>query len=216
LIIELPKVAIPGRRPQAARPKTTDKPENDFYNNDFIINTIQLSTMRKLYFWQIALFCLLSLAQTACKPTAGRYKTKDAERRILGIWEVKTLEKSGRIINITEIAGETFMEFYRFQKIEKDGKIKITYKYRMEMGGSDRMFDFKLVGDSIQFQQVKGWNDMKISSLDPITGDLTLDQAIDGDIISWALISRPDLAVEKEKEILEAAKATKKKTDKKK
>lgn len=172
--------------------------------------------MQKLYFWQIALFCLLFMVQTACKPTAGRYKTKDAESKILGIWEVKTLEKGGRIINITEIAGETFMEFYRFQKKEKDGKIKVTYKYRMEMGGSDRMFDFKLVGDSVQFQQVKGWNDMKISSLDKITGELVLDQAIDGDIISWALTLRPELAVEKEKEMAEAEKAAKKKTDNKK
>jgi hypothetical protein len=167
--------------------------------------------MRTLSVWQFALMSLLLLAQMACKGTGGSKKTSDPEGRVLGTWEVKTLEKAGRIINITEIAGETFMEFYRFEKKDKEGKLTVTYKFRMEMGGNERMFDFKLVNDSIQYQQVKGWNDMKIVNLDREKGELLLDQSLDGDIIQWALTPRPDIDIEKAKERKEAAKNTAKK-----
>jgi hypothetical protein len=167
--------------------------------------------MKTMRVWQFALICVFLVAQVACKSTGGSKKTKDPEGKVLGTWEVKTLEKGGRVINITEIAGETFMEFYRMEKKEKDGNLKVTYKFRMEMGGNDRMFDFKLVNDSIQYQEVKGWNDMKIVNLDREKGEMLLDQSLDGDIIRWALEPRPDIDEEKAKQRKEDAKNAAKK-----
>lgn len=156
-----------------------------------------MANLRLLYVWAFAAVVLLSAA--ACNPTKNRQKNADPEARILGFWEITVLEKDGRDIDVASIAGEVFMEFFRHEKKDKEGKLKTTYRFRMEMGGSDRTFDFKIVADSVQFQQVKGWNDFKIIELDRPNSVLVLEQDMDGDLIRWKGKARPDLDAEKEK-----------------
>lgn len=145
----------------------------------------------------LALVVLFTIV--ACSTTKTS-KTQAPENKVLGTWQVKSLDQNGRSIDIEKIAGETFMEFYTYEKKDKDGNKVITYKYRMEMGGSDRMFDFKLVNDSIQFQKVKGWNDLKILELNRETGSFIVEQFMDGNNITWYMKLRADLDKIKEKQ----------------
>jgi hypothetical protein len=155
-----------------------------------------MANLKFTYFAALVGFILLL---AACNPTKKLQKNADPEARILGIWEITTLEKGGRDIDVVSIAGEVFMEFFRYEKKDKEGKLKVTYRFRMEMGGSDRVFDFKLVADSVQFQEVKGWNDFKIITLEREGAGLVLEQDMDGDMIRWKGKARPDLDEEKAK-----------------
>ena len=142
---------------------------------------------------------VLFMHTVACS-SLKKSKNTDPEAKILGTWQVKSIEQNGRTIDIEKIAGETFMEFYTFEKKDKEGKKIVTYKYKMEMGGSDRMFDFKLVNDSIQFQKVKGWNDMKIIDLNRAAQKLIVQQHMDGNLIFWNMILRADMDEAKAKQ----------------
>ena len=95
------------------------------------------------------------------------------------------------------------MDSKNIKKDEKK-KPKTVYKFRMEMGGQDRIFDFKVANDSVKFISVKNWNDMKIVSY---SKELTkLDQIVDVDIIRYNLYPRPDLDAAKKKAEREAQK----------
>ncbi len=138
-----------------------------------------------------------------CKSAQGGSKSIP-EEKFLGIWEIKTIEKGGRTIDMRAIAGECYIDFSKNVKKSEDKKAKTTYKFRMEMGGQDRVFDYRVMNDSVKFVAVKNWNDMKIVSF---SKELTkLDQVLDGDIVRYNLYPRPDLDEAKKKAAKEAEK----------
>jgi hypothetical protein len=145
-------------------------------------------------------FCLLAFY--SCTGSKNNSKTSP-EDKFLGIWEIKTIEKGGRTIDMRSIAGECYMDFSKNIKKSEDKKTKTTYKFRMEMGGQDRIFDYRVMNDSVKFVQVKNWNDMKIVSFGK--EETKLDQIVDGDIIRYNLYPRPDLDAAKKKAEKEAA-----------
>jgi hypothetical protein len=147
----------------------------------------------------------LSFLSVIYSCTGSKNNSKKAdEDKFLGIWEIKTIEKGGRTIDMRAIAGECYMDFSKNIKKNKDNKVKTTYKFRMEMGGQDRVFDYKIANDSIKFVEVKQWNDMKIVSF---SKEITkLDHNLDGDIIRYNLYPRPDLDEAKKKAEKEAQK----------
>jgi len=148
-----------------------------------------------------AAFCLSALY--ACTGSKNNSKASP-EDKFLGIWEIKTIEKGGRTIDMRAIAGECYMDFSKNVKKSDDKKTKTTYKFRMEMGGQDRIFDYRVMNDSVKFVQVKNWNDMKIVSFSK--EETKLDQIVDGDIIRYNLYPRPDLDAAKKKAEKEAQK----------
>lgn len=56
----------------------------------------------------------------------------------------------------------------------------------MDIGGRDRIFDFQVRKDSIQFLQVRGWNDMRIIKLED--GKLVVDQLHEGNLRRWYFV----------------------------
>ncbi len=154
-------------------------------------------------FTNAALVLVALLTWTACGTTKGSSSSKnDKSAIVLGTWQIKTIEKGGRTIDINAIAGETFMEFTKSEKKDKDGKKLVKYRFRMEMGGSDRVFDYKIEGDSVKFVGVKGWNDMHIIALDK--EQIKLDQIVDGDMIRWNGYPRPDIDKQKKEDAKKA------------
>ena len=154
---------------------------------------------------QLFILAIAILLTTLYSCVGSKNSKKAAEEKFFGIWEIKTIEKGGRTIDMRAIAGECYMDFYKNVKKNKDNKIKTTYKFRMEMGGQDRVFDYKLANDSLKFVEVKQWNDMKIVSFGK--EEAKLDQIVDGDIIRYNIFSRPDLNEAKKKAEKEAEKA---------
>lgn len=129
---------------------------------------------------------LFALVSTATFAQNTKMSKADAKRNktLMATWSVETIQKGGRVIDIKAIAGETLMHFYPIEKKDKDsGKKYLVYKYKMEGGGFDRIFDYKIEGDSIKFVGVNGWNDLKIIEMD--AAKLVVDQLVDGDIIRY-------------------------------
>jgi hypothetical protein len=81
----------------------------------------------------------------------------------IGLWECEKLQKDGRVINLKGIAGDVTMKFTirKEKKTEKftnakgeEKKKKVTEivnVFKMEMGGNDRIFNYNVKSDSIQF-----------------------------------------------------------------
>jgi hypothetical protein len=159
----------------------------------------------------VSLFAFLLLGIFACK-TGEKINKNAPESKFLGTWQAKNIEKNGRIIDINALAGEVLMEFRQSSKKQADGKMKIVYKARIEMGGSDRIFDYVVANDSVKYQGVEGWNDMKIIS--QTAEELKFDQIVDDDLLRWNMFPRPDLD-KKRKEEEAAKKAELKKMPKK-
>jgi hypothetical protein len=105
-------------------------------------------------------------------------------------WKTVNIEQDGRPININEISGEAYMYFYQMKETDKKTKkSKTVYKFKMEMEGSDRIFDIRIKGDSVQFIGVKGWNDFRIINLEK--DRFSADQVMDGHVIRWNMTSMP-------------------------
>ena len=117
--------------------------------------------------------------------------SKEAQKRfktLTGVWDLETIEVSGRTINYKE-HDEMQVSFYIRVKEKKDKetnkKTKSThyfYKANWPARGVDRIFEFYLPeqADSIIFIGVKGFNDMKI--VQAYTQELVLEQVSDGNI----------------------------------
>lgn len=138
-----------------------------------------------------ALACLFAwgLSSTLALAQGDKMSKTDAKRNkgLMATWSVESLQKGSRLIDIKAIAGEVLMHFYPMEKKDKDtGKKFFVYKYKMEGGGFDRIFDYKIEGDSIKFIGVNGWNDLKIIEMD--ASKLVVDQLMDGDLIRYNMI----------------------------
>jgi hypothetical protein len=120
----------------------------------------------------------------------------------VGMWECKKLQKDGREINIKGIAGTVTMEF-RIRKekktekftdskgVEKKKKVmEIVNVFKMEMGGNDRIFNYEIKNDSVQFVGLNGWNDYRIVRVDK--DEMVLEHDLDDNsIYRWTMIPTP-------------------------
>jgi hypothetical protein len=117
-------------------------------------------------------------------------------------WECTKLQKDGREIDVKAIAGDVYMTFNsrvekKMKEVElkngktKKKKVKSTINsFKMEMGGNDRIFEYKIEGDSVKFDSVKGFNDYRIVRADK--DELVLEQALDDSIFRWTMIPSED------------------------
>lgn len=119
----------------------------------------------------------------------------------VGKWECKKLQKDGREINIKAIAGDVTMEYFvRKEKVtktvtdkkgnEKKKKVmEITNVFKMEMGGNDRIFNYNVKSDSIQFIGLNGWNDYRIVRIEK--DEAVLEHNLDNSLFRWTMIPAP-------------------------
>lgn len=127
----------------------------------------------------------------------------------VGMWECKKLQKDGREINIKGIAGIVTMNFKirKEKKTEKftDAKgnekkkkvMEIINVFKMEMGGNDRIFNYNIKNDSVQFIGVNGWNDYRIVRIEK--DEMVLEHNLDNSIYRWTMIPEPKEKTKKKK-----------------
>lgn len=154
----------------------------------------------KFNFW--LLIALFSCSTAFAQNEAGYKMNKDDMKKVKALsandWKTKDVERDGKPIDINAIAGEVTMFFYSMKETDKKTKKKSTvYKWKMDMGGQERMFDYHVKGDSIQFIGVRGWNDFKIISMEK--DRLVVENVIDGHLMRWNMISKPKVKEEKKK-----------------
>jgi hypothetical protein len=133
---------------------------------------------------------------------AGYKMSKDDLKKVKALsvndWKTKDLERDGKLIDINAIAGEAIMFFYTMKiKDKKTNKKSTVHKWKMDMGGQERIFDYQVKGDSIQFVGVKGWNDFKIINME--ADRLVVENVIDGHVMRWNMLPRPKVKEEKKK-----------------
>jgi len=126
-------------------------------------------------------------------------------------WECKKLQKDGREINIKAVAGIVTMEFtVRKEKkkkteVDKNGKEKtkmvkeITNVFKMEMGGNDRIFNYNVKSDSVQFVGLKGFNDYRIVRIEK--DEMVLEHDLDDSLFRWTMIPAPKEKKKKQKPV---------------
>jgi hypothetical protein len=119
----------------------------------------------------------------------------------IGLWECDKLQKDGREINIKAIAGTVTMKFTirKDKKTEKftdakgvEQKKKVTEVinvFQKEMGGNDRIFNYEIKNDSIQFIGLNGWNDYRIVRVEK--DEMILEHNLDNSIYRWTMIPSP-------------------------
>ena len=120
------------------------------------------------------------------------------------------LRKDGREIDITAIAGVVTMEFFiRKEKKnetvtdkngnEKEKKVTETINvFKMEMGGNDRIFNYNVKNDSVQFIGLNGWNDYRIVRVEK--DELVIEQDLDNSLFRWKMVPAPKEKKKKKKE----------------
>lgn len=108
------------------------------------------------------------------------------------VWQTRDgsgIEENGRPIDFNSITGAAYMHFYVMKEKQKDSKRKKKVnKWKMEIAGQERVFNYEIKGDSIVFEKVKGWNDMRIITLEK--DRLVVDQLKDGSIIRWNMVPK--------------------------
>lgn len=119
----------------------------------------------------------------------------------IGLWECDKLQKDGREINIKGIAGTVTMQFtirkdkktekYTDAKgVEKKKKVtEVINVFKKEMGGNDRIFNYEIKNDSIQFVGLNGWNDYRIVRVEK--DEMILEHNLDDSIYRWTMIPSP-------------------------
>jgi hypothetical protein len=145
----------------------------------------------------ISLMLLLFGAQQAF--AQDKEDKKNAKTIIkVSLWDCSKLQKDGRVINLKGIAGAVTMEFtiVKEKKTEKftdakgeEKKKKVTELinvFKMEMGGNDRIFNYDIKSDSIQFLGLNGWNDYRIVRVGK--DEMILEHDMDNSIYRWTMI----------------------------
>ncbi|MBL4650015.1 MAG: hypothetical protein JKY03_09805 [Aureispira sp.] len=119
----------------------------------------------------------------------------------IGLWECEKLQKDGRVINLKGIAGAVTMKFSirkekRTEKFtnakgeEKKKKVtELVNVFKMEMGGNDRIFNYNIKSDSVQFIGLNGWNDYRIVRIGK--DEMILEHNLDNSIYRWSMIPAP-------------------------
>lgn len=142
---------------------------------------------------------LLGAQQTFAQDKEDKKAAKTIAK--IGLWECKKLQKDGREINIKAIAGIVTMNFnvIKNKKTEKftDAKgnekkkkvMEVINVFKMEMGGNDRIFNYDIKNDSVQFIGVNGWNDYRIVRIEK--DEMILEHNLDDSIYRWTMIPAP-------------------------
>jgi hypothetical protein len=133
------------------------------------------------------------LAQEDLQLRPDNYKLSKAAKKQLkqltGTWDMLTIEVQGRTINYKEYDEMQIIFYDRTKKNDKTKKSETNYYYKANWParGVDRIFEyfFNEGADSIKFVGVKGYNDVKIVSVDD--KNLVLDQISDGSVQRWTL-----------------------------
>lgn len=119
----------------------------------------------------------------------------------VSLWECDKLQQNGRVMNVKGIAGIVTMGFtiVKEKKTEKftdakgeEKKKKVTELvnvFKMEMGGNDRIFNYEIKNDSIQFLGLNGWNDYRIVRVEK--DEMILEHNLDNNIYRWTMIPTP-------------------------
>ena len=114
-------------------------------------------------------------------------------------WRCKKVLVDGKEINLDSTnIGVVTMEFSVLKKrkikkittkkgVEKNKKVlEMTNVFKIEMSGNDRIFNYNIKNDSIQFMSVKGFNDYKIISINDT--ELLLEHVLNKSKFSWVMI----------------------------
>lgn len=113
-------------------------------------------------------------------------------------WKCKTLQIDGREVNVQAIVGDVTMDFFVRKEERKvtvtdkkgnDKKKTIKEKvnvFQMQMGGSDRIFNYDVKQDSIQFVGLKGWSDYRIVRADK--DEIVLEHVLDDSLMRWTMV----------------------------
>lgn len=113
-------------------------------------------------------------------------------------WKCKTLSIDGREVNVQAIVGDVTMDFFVRKEERKvtvtdkkgnDKKKKIKEKvnvFQMQMGGNDRIFNYDIKQDSVQFIGLKGWNDYRVVRADK--NEVVLEHVLDNSLMRWTMI----------------------------
>lgn len=117
-------------------------------------------------------------------------------------WKCRKLVIDGREVNVQAIVGDVNMDFF-VRKEEK--KITVTDKkgnekkktikekvnvFQMEMGGSDRIFNYDIKQDSVKFIGLKGWNDYRI--VRAAKDEVVLEHVLDDSLMRWVMVPREE------------------------
>ncbi len=155
------------------------------------------------------LMIFLVAAQESFAQDKDDEKTAKALVKV-GKWNCEKLQKDGREIDITAIAGVVTMEFFiRKEKKnttvvdkngnEKEKKVTETINvFKMEMGGNDRIFNYNVKNDSVQFIGLNGWNDYRIVRVEK--DELVIEQDLDNSLFRWKMVPAPKEKKKKKKE----------------
>lgn len=142
----------------------------------------------------LLLFCCTAWADAQSKEDK---KTAKAITKV-GIWKAEKLFSDGRPVNIQAVVGEVLMNFSTKKEkstitvTDKKGRDKkknvteVVNVFRMEMGGSNRIFNYEVKNDSIKFIGLKGWNDYRIVRMEK--EEIVLEQVLDNSLMRWVLV----------------------------
>jgi hypothetical protein len=116
-------------------------------------------------------------------------------------WQCDKLQKDGRELNVKGLVGIVTMEFSVFKErinkkmVDDNGKEKSkkvlekTNVFKMEMGGNDRIFNYNVKNDSIQFIGLDGFNDFKVVRSEK--EELVIEQELDDSLFRWTMLPAP-------------------------
>jgi hypothetical protein len=142
-------------------------------------------------------FCLLQVSYAQDK-----VDLKTAKNLVkVNKWQCDKLQKDGRELNVKGLVGIVTMEFSVFKErinkkmVDDNGKEKSkkvlekTNVFKMEMGGNDRIFNYNVKNDSIQFIGLDGFNDFKVVRSEK--EELVIEQELDDSLFRWTMLPAP-------------------------
>ena len=157
--------------------------------------------MQRLF---VSMFVILLISLSGTVQTFAQDKDdKKVAKTIVKVkkWQCDKLLKDGRELKVKQILGVVTMEFSVFKekknkKIvdakgnEKTKKVmEITNVFKMEMGGNDRIFNYHIKNDSIQFVGLDGFNDFRIIRSEK--DEFVIEQVLDKGLFRWTMIPAP-------------------------
>ncbi|MCP4440782.1 MAG: hypothetical protein GY810_17810 [Aureispira sp.] len=149
----------------------------------------------------IALFSMLLVNDAAAQKAPKLSKEDKYTLKLLlkiRTWKSKELKVNGRKINVKKVMGDVLMDFYIYEsKNKKTGKKEKTYKHKIDMAGSGRIFDFNIKNDSLQFIEVNGWNDYEVKRIDKT--EVVIVQQLDNREHRWVMVPNTDAVPKKKK-----------------
>ncbi len=157
--------------------------------------------MQKLF--NASMFVIFLIFLSGTQTFAQDKEDKKIAKTIVKVnkWQCDKLIKDGKELKVKQIIGDVTMEFSVFKekknkKIvdakgnEKTKKVmEITNVFKMEMGGNDRIFNYHIKNDSIQFVGLNGFNDFRVIRSEK--DELVIEQILNKGLFRWTMIPAP-------------------------